>query len=60
MLALEIQRINARNMYYVPLVGPYTFGARQPYTRAYAAPTSYGVGSESTPYFQIDVTRQRL
>jgi peptide/nickel transport system substrate-binding protein len=59
-LALEIQRINARNMYYIPLVGPYGFGARQPYTRAYAAPTSYGIGSESTPYFQIDTSRQRL
>lgn len=52
-LAWEIQRLNAENMYYVPLIGPFGFTAFQPYVRRWAAPTSFGVGSESTPHFQI-------
>jgi peptide/nickel transport system substrate-binding protein len=57
-LAAQIQKLNAERMYYVPTVGPFGFGARQPYTRAYAAPTSYGIGSESTPRFQINTAEQ--
>lgn len=53
-IALQIQKINAEKMYYVPGVGPFGFTARQGYTRAYAGPTSFGLGSESTPYFQIN------
>lgn len=59
-LAWKIQRLNAEKMYYVPLVGPFGFGASQPYTRQWAAPTSYGIGSESTPHFQVDVSQQKL
>jgi peptide/nickel transport system substrate-binding protein len=59
-LAYQIQKLNGEHMYYVPLVGPYGFGASQPYTRQWAAPTSFGIGSESTPHFQIDTTKQQL
>lgn len=59
-LAWRIQRLNAEKMYYVPSVGPYGFGARQRYTRAWSAPTSFGIGSESTPRFQINTAEQRL
>jgi len=59
-LAYQLQKKNAEKMYYVPLVGPFEFSARQPYTRAYSAPTTFGAGSEYIPHFQIDVTRQKL
>jgi len=59
-LAYQIQKANGDKMYYVPLVGPYGFTASQQYTRQWAAPTSYGIGSESTPRFQIDTTKQQL
>ncbi len=59
-LAYDVQRLNAEKMYYVPAVGPYEFSGRQPYTRAYNAPTTYGLGSEYVPHFQIDTTRQNL
>ncbi|HYM14267.1 MAG TPA: ABC transporter substrate-binding protein [Dehalococcoidia bacterium] len=59
-LAYQIQELNGQKMYYVPLIGPYGFAASQPYTRQWAAPTSYGIGSESTPFFQIDTTKQQL
>jgi hypothetical protein len=42
-------------MYYVPLVGPFGFTVFQSWLKRWAAPTSFGVGSESTPYSQIDV-----
>lgn len=59
-LAYQVQKLNGEKMYYVPLVGPYGFTATQPYTRGWAAPTSYGLGSESTPHFQIDTSKQQL
>ncbi len=59
-LAYQIEKMNGEHMYYVPLVGPFGFTASQPYTRQWAAPTSYGIGSESTPRFQIDTSRQKL
>jgi peptide/nickel transport system substrate-binding protein len=59
-LAYQIEKMNGEKMYYVPLVGPFGFTAYQSYTRQWAAPTSYGLGSESTPFFQIDTTKQQL
>ena len=59
-LAYQVQEKNGQHMYYVPLVGPFGFAAQQSYTRTWAAPTSYGIGSESYPYYQIDTTKQKL
>ncbi|MBF6600792.1 MAG: ABC transporter substrate-binding protein [Dehalococcoidia bacterium] len=59
-LAYQIQIANAKKMYYVPLVGPFGFGAYQSYVKEWAAPTSYGIGSESVPYYQIDTSKQSL
>lgn len=54
-LAWDVQRLNAEQMYYVPMVGPFTFTIFQSWLKRWAAPTSFGIGSESTPYSQIDV-----
>ena len=59
-LAYQVQEINGKHMYYVPLVGPYGFAAYQSYVKEWAAPTSYGIGSESVPYYQVDSTKQSL
>jgi peptide/nickel transport system substrate-binding protein len=58
-LALQIQRANAKNMYYVPVVGGFGFAVRQPwFERIYLGPTSYGAGTEQTMWGQIDTSRQ--
>jgi peptide/nickel transport system substrate-binding protein len=59
-IAYQIQEKNAQHMYYVPLVGPYGFAAYQSYVREWAAPTSFGIGSESVPHYQVDATKQSL
>ncbi|HEY7801377.1 MAG TPA: ABC transporter substrate-binding protein, partial [Dehalococcoidia bacterium] len=59
-LAYQIQEANAKHMYYVPLVGPFGFNSYQSYVKEWAAPTSYGIGSESVPHYQVDSSKQSL
>lgn len=59
-IAYQIQEKNAQHMYYVPLVGPNGFAAYQSYVKEWAAPTSFGIGSESVPHYQVDASKQSL
>ncbi len=59
-LAYKVQELNAQHMYYVPLVGPFGFGSYQSYVREWTAPTSFGIGSESVPHYQVDPSKQTL
>jgi ABC-type transport system substrate-binding protein len=53
----ELQKYVSENMYYVPVVTPVEFAARQPTVKGIAnrtGPTTYGLGTESSLLLWLD------